>query len=52
MNDWSERMRQGLNRLIEESEFGRLAIMVTAEIAEREPRHGEKRPEGHSHGGG
>ena len=52
MNNWSERMKQGLDRLIEQSEFGRLAKIVAVEIAEREPRYGEKRPEGRSHGGG
>ena len=54
MSNWSEQMRQALNRIIgeRESEFGQLARTVAGEIAEREPRPGETRPEGRPHGGG
>lgn len=47
-------MRPVLNRIIRESEseFGHLARTVAGEIAEREPRPGEIRPEAHSRGGG
>lgn len=54
MNNWSERMRDVLNRIIgnSESQFGDLARIVADEIATREPRPGEIRPEVNSRGGG
>jgi hypothetical protein len=53
MSEWSERMRAMLSELIrQESELGRWAQAVANEIAEREPRPGENRPEGRLHGGG